>query len=584
MEKLENFMALMILNGDNRKIFIGSKVFYRIGESVIEEYQKESFSVVRRKNFFKIEAAKEFDGKYYFLANKKMLIYEDLFEEPIREIEILNEGVFDFHMHHGQLFYLVRRMNRCLGIGENQEILFDFQTGTYFWDEGYFYICSNKNLIRFDVVKRKSEEILCGVNIRCLSVRNGMIAYADDAKILHFLKGKTSLSYHYHSRPVVGIIITTLESLLVVCEDRKLVRIETRRDEKMFLTVFEGYPVDFVQDGSNIYVLTEFCVLVYDSKAGHVKKQIFSLPSFEYCKPLGNFEHIEEEMPGKEIFEYNVKRTKVNISYVFKRECPKESSRNLIVAVKENYIFMYNLEEESVERIAYLEGSDCFYSSGHIIRLSYGEKNRKTTANIYRIEDEGLVFVRKHENIGISTTPEDVILDKGRFFLCFDDSLIEVTGPGITKRLRNERIRQVEETKRGVFLLDQRGIFKVGSGKWILEDEDITSFRISEGTLFVSLTGSGIFSFEMKDGAIEEKLIDDTNAMEVFGGKETILMSSLCKEVPILSRYRKNDGSWKKDGEVFVDKKIGRILHENIYLSITDKLHKVEFDHNGDLS
>ncbi|AFN82478.1 hypothetical protein EROM_020030 [Encephalitozoon romaleae SJ-2008] len=583
MEKLEIFMALMILNGNNRKIFIGSEVFYKIGENVIEEYQKEGFAVVRRKNFFKFKAAKEFDGKYYLLTKKKMLIYEDLFEEPIHEIEVLNEGVFDFHIHHGQLFYLARRMNRCLGIDENQEILFDFQTGVYFWDEAYFYICSNKNLIRFDVVKKCSEEILCDVNIRCLSVRNGVIAYADDANILYFLKGKTSLSYHYHSRPIVRIIITSLESLLVVCEDRKLVRIETRRDEKMFLTVFEGYPVDFVQDGSNIYVLTSFCVVVYDSKAGHVKKEIFSLPSFEYCKPLDDFEHIEEEMPGKEIFEYNVKRTKVNIPYVFKRECPRESLKNLIVAVKKNYIFMYSLEEGDVERIAYLKGSNCFYSSGHIVRLSYGGKNRKTTANIYRIEDDGLVFVRKYESIGISTTPEDVILDRGRLFLRFDGGLIEVTGPGITKRLKNENIRQIEETKRGVFLLDQCGIFRVRSGEWILEDKDITSFRISEGTLFISLAGSGIFSFEMKDGAIEEKLINDTNVMEVFAEKETIVTSSLCEGVPILSRYRKSGGSWKKDGEVFADKKMGRILYRNVYLSITNKLHKVEFEHNRDL-
>ncbi|WEL37985.1 WD40 domain-containing protein [Encephalitozoon hellem] len=572
-------MALMILNGDNRKIFIGNEVFYKIGENVIEEYRKEDFTIVRRKDFFRVKAAKEFDGKYYFLTKKMMLVYEDLFGDPIQETEVPNEGVFDFHMHDGRLFYLVKKMNRCLGIDEKQDVLFDFQAGVYFWDAADFYICSNRSLIRFDIVRKKSEEVLCNVHIRCLSVRNGMIAYADDANILHFLKGKTSLSYHYHSRTIVRIIITALEGLLVLCKDRKLVRIETRRDEKVFLTSFEGYPVDFIQDGTNIYVMTTFCVLVYDSKAGHVKKQIFSLPSFDYCKPLGNFEHVEEEIPGKEIFEHNVKRTKVNIPYVFKKECTGKSLESLIVAVRRNYVFIYDLEEEDVKRIAYLEGSDCFYSSGCVVRLSYGGKSRRATASIYRIENEGLGFIRKYDSIGISATPEDIVLDRGRLFLYLDGGLTEVIGPGITKRLGNENIRQIEETKAGVFLLDGCGIFKIKSGEWILEDRDITSFRISEGTLFVSLFGSGIYGFEMKDGAIEEKLINDTNVMEVFSkGGETIVALSLCEGVPVLRRYRKRDGSWKKDGEVFVDKKIGKILHKDIYLSITNRLHKVEVE------
>nr|AGE95522.1 hypothetical protein ECU02_0120 [Encephalitozoon cuniculi] len=577
MEKLENFMALMILNGDNRKIFIRNDMLYKIRENIVEEYRREDLVMVRSKMFFRAKTAKEFDGKYYFLTKKSILVYEDLFGDPVQEIEVPNDGVFDFHMHDGRLFYLARRMNRFLGIDEGHEIVFDFQGGAYFWDGVDFYICSNKNLIRFDVIKKRGEDVLCGVNVKCIVARNGTIAYADNGNILHFLKRKASLSYHHHSKPVAGIIITSLESLLVVCRDKKLVRIETKRNERVLLASFDGDPVDFMQDGSDIYVLTPFCLLAYDSKAGCIKKQIFSLPSFEYCKPLCGFECTSEETPGREVFERNVKKTKVVVPYAFKNECSSDFSRSSIVAVMRSYVFIYDLEKEEVQKIAYLGGSDCFYSSGFIVRLSSGGRGRRTAAKIYRIERDGLLFIRKYDSVGISSTPEDVVFDKGRLFLYSDGSFIEVTGPGITKRLGSESVRQIEETDVGAFLLDTRGIFKIGSGEWILEDEDITSLKVFEKTLFVSLFGSGIFGFEMKDGAAEEKLIDDANVTEVFVDGETIVTSSLWEGVSVLRRYKKNDNIWKKDGEALADKGIGRILHKNTYLSITNKLHRVEF-------
>ncbi|ADM11005.2 uncharacterized protein Eint_020040 [Encephalitozoon intestinalis ATCC 50506] len=567
----------MILNGDNRKIFINGEVVYKVGENSIEEYCKKDLVLLRRRKFFKIKVAREFDRKYYFLTRKKIFIYENLFEDPAHEVEVPSEKTFDFYVHHGQLFYLVQEMDRYLGINEEQEMLFDFEAGTYFWDGVDFYICSNKSLIRFDIVKRRSSEVLRDVNIKYLAVKNGMIAYTDDANVLNFLKGKSSLSYHYHARPITGIIITTLESLLVVCSSRKLVRIETKRDEKTFLTTFEGDLVDFVQDESNVYILTVFCLLVYDLKVGSTKKQIFSLPNFEYCKSLNGFENREEEIPGKEIFEHNIKKTKVKMPYVFQKEDFLFSSKNSIVAVRRDYIFIYDLEKEEMQRIAYLEGFDFFYSSGFIIGLEHRREKGRRTAKVYKIESDGLLLIGKYNSVETLATPADMVFSKGKLFLYLDGSLIEVIGPGITKSLINQNIRQIEETKNGIFLLDECGIFRVESEEWILREEKITSFRISGDTLFVSLPRDGVLSFEMKDGAAEENLISDSNVMDVFVEDQVILTFSRVKDASVLKRYRKDGNSWKKNGEALVDKRPRRIFNKNIYLSITNKLHKVDF-------
>lgn len=122
--------------------------------------------------------------------------------------------------------------------------------------------------------------------IKKFVVKDGMIAYADNGNILHFVDRGKVLSYHYHARSVVGIIATALESSLVICDNGKLIRIETSRNERMFLCEFYGDALDFAEDGTYIYVLTAFELLVYDMKAGDVKIHVFSLPDFEYCKSL----------------------------------------------------------------------------------------------------------------------------------------------------------------------------------------------------------------------------------------------------------------------------------------------------------
>lgn len=565
----------MLLNGDNRKIFIRDDVFYKIRESTVEEYRKKDLAMVRSRELCKARVSKEFDGKYYFLAKKRMVVYEDLFGEPVSEASVPDGEIIDFHMHDGRVFYLVRRLERYVGLGQEQEKLFDFQAGAYCWDGAGFYICSNKSLVRFDVVRRESKEIVGDVSVQCLAVKDEMIAYTDSANMLHFLTRKTKLSYHYHARPVGGIIITALGSLLTACSDGKLARIETRRNERAFLGSFDGNVVDFLADGPDVYVLTPFCLMVYDSKVGGVKGRIFSLPRLEYCKPLGRIECCTPEAPGKEMFEKNVKRTKVKMPYVFESEWPGGLSRTSVVGVRKDYVFIYDLERESVDRVGHFKGSICFYSSGCIVALSPRRKSRGANAKVYRIGEDGMLFSREYGAIDVSDMPEDVVLDKEKLFLHSEGNVYEVTGPGIARAVGSEKVKQIEEGEKGTFLLDSCGILNIGSGERILEDRDITSFKIVNNTLFVALARSGILRFEMKDEAVEEKLIDETNIKSIFVDGDVIVTLGLHEEGEILSRYRKDGSCWRRDGSAPVGKSMDRILHRNVCLSATNKLYRV---------
>lgn len=570
MRNSKKLQAPMILNGDNKKIFIKDDKIYKVGQRGISEHSVEDLAEVRRREFCRIKSAKECDGRYYFHTKNTLLVHEDLFEEPVGEIEI-DGGAFDFHVHEGRVFYITRRMGRCMGFDESQELLFDFQMGAHLWDGLSFYICCNRSLVRFDLVSRVSETVMENVVIKSLAMRDGAIAYADDANILHFVSRGKRLSYHYHARRVMGIIVTPLESLLVVCRDRKLVRIETKRNEKTFLSEFYGSVQDFALDGSCVYVLTDFDLLVYDLRTGGVKKHLFDLPDFEYCKPFLRPGADDDCTPGREIFERNVRRTKVKMPYVFEREeggCIPESS---IVAAKREYVFIYDLAGREVLKIARLADSECFYSSGHIAAFS-SRRQRKMSIKIYRIDGDGLLLVRE-ELAGTASMPEDIVFDGGKLLLYLNETLFEIGVPGTLKPLRNKGVRQIEETVRGVFVLDSCGVYKVGTREWILEDENITSFRVLDNVLYVSSFDDGVVRFAMEDGAVEEQLIDGAVA-DMFARNDVVVTSNLQGGAVVLKKYVWQEDRWIKSGEMAVGE-LSRIVYDDIYLSIKNRLHDI---------
>ncbi|KAM0671589.1 hypothetical protein CWI42_020770 [Ordospora colligata] len=564
-----------MLNGDNRKIFICDRAIYKIREEMVEEYDKSGLVMIRARSFHKFRVAKRYGERYYFLTRGSVLVYEDLFGEPLEEVEVYGENVVDFHVHEGKVFSLVRRIGRCIGFDDLHEIMFDFQSGAYFWDEGYFYISTNKNLSRFDIATRHTEEILKDVSIKYFIVNFGMIVYVDNANIIQVIKKNVRLSYHYHSHAVVGIVVTPLESLLVVSKNKKLTRLETRRDERMALSSFDGDVVDFVYEGECVYVLTAFSLVVYDMKSGTEKGRVYSLPNFEYCK-LFRAKSTEEEDPGKEIFERNVKKTKVVIPYVFLRDENMISERSLVV-IKGSYVFLYDLDLEEVEKVAYFEGADCFYSNGCVITMS-GRMHGGRTMKTYRIGGEGMRLMQSRECVNVANVPEDIVLDGDRLLMYFDGSFVEVVEAGILRRLKTGMIRQIEETEGGVFVLDGRGICKIGTGEWILEDKEIASFCMSGKMLFVSFLGDGVIGFQMQDGASEEKLVEDVNVIDVFSKDSVMVTSHVDEDVVILRRYRKHGEEWIKDKEMSIGDKISKVVHENVYLSVANKLHKVGFE------
>lgn len=565
-----------MLNGDNRKIFVCDRVIYKIREEMVEEYEKSGLVMIRTRAFHKFRVGKRYGERYYFLTRGSVLVYEDLFDEPLEEVEVYGENVVDFHVHEERVFSLVRRMGRCIGFDESHEMMFDFQSGAYFWDEGYFYINTNKSLIRFDIGTRNAEEVLADVSIKYFIVHFGMIVYVDNANTIQVIKKDARLSYHYHSHAVLGIAVTPLESLLVVSKNKRLTRLETRRDERMMLSSFNGDAVDFVYEGECVYVLTAFSLVVYDMKTGAERGRIYSLPNFEYCKLFRAKNAKDEEKPGREIFEKNVKRTKVVMPYVFLRDEKMVSERSLVV-IKGSYVFLYDLDLEEVEKVGYFEGADCFYSNGCVIAMS-GRMHGGRTMKMYRIDGEGMFLMQKRECVNVANVPEDIVLDGSRLFMYFDASFVEVAEAGILRRLKTGMIQQIEETEEGVFLLDGRGIYKVGTGEWILEDEEIASFCMSGKMLFVSFLGNGVTGFQMQDGASEEKLVEDVNVIDVFSKDSVMVTSHADEDVVILRRYRKHGDEWIKDKEASVGDRISKVVHENVYLSVANKLHKVGFE------
>lgn len=566
----------MMLNGDNRKIFVKGDVIYRVGEHSVSEHSRETLGEIRRRGFYKARCMKEYGGRYYFYTGRSMRVHEDVFGEAVEETEMPHSNVFDFHVYDGRIFYVGRRMNRYLGFDDKQELMFDFQAGCHFWEGACFYVYHSGDIVRFDLIKKTCESVVCGVRARRFVVKEGVIVYTDDANIVHFVNKGTRLSYHYHALPVMGMIVTGLGSLFVVCKDRKLVRLETRRNERTVLSEFHGDVVDFTQDERYVYVLTTFSLHVYDTRAGS-GRDMFSLPDFESCKPLcmaGSREEASDA--GREIFEKNVKRTRAKLPYVFEKEEGGRISADSVVVVRGEYVFIYDVVDREVQRVGCFRHSECFYSSGHIITFAR-RGQRRTTIKIYRIDEDGVSLVRREEVAGVGGTPEDVVLDGGRMFLYQNGRLVEVTMVGGLSPLRNEGVRQIEETCDGVYVLDTRGIFRIACGEWVLEDSGVTSFRVEDGVLYVSSLEEGVVGFAMRDGAVEERLVDDINVVGIFVRDNTMMTSSLEGNAVVLKRYTRNGDRWTECGRTVVSRGVSRMLGDNMYLSVRNRLHEVSF-------